>query len=82
MLAEPSSGVRPFLPGLVHGDAEGRGDIFMSEAGKMPQFNDSGRQRIFTGQPRQRGVQGQESVFRIGSGEIRELMSLPSPTLF
>ena len=82
MLAEPGSGVRPFLPSLIHCDAKGRCDIFMAQAGKMPQFYDSGRQRIFAGQLCQRCVQSQEPFIRIGGGAVRELMSLPSPTLF
>ena len=82
MLAEPGSGVRPFLPSLIHSDAKGRCDIFMAEASKMAQFYDSGRQRIFAGLPCQRCVQSQEPFIRIGSGEVRELMSLPTPTLF
>lgn len=82
MLAEPGSGVRPFLPGLVHCDAKGRCNIFMAETSKMAQFYDSGRQRIFAGQPCQRCVQSQEPFIRIGSGEFRELMLLPPPTLF
>ncbi len=65
MLAEPGSGISPFLPGLVHCDAKGRCDVFMAQACKMSHFYDSGRQRIFACQARQRSVQSKEPFIRI-----------------
>ena len=79
---KPCLGVGPFLSGLIHRDAKGGGDFFVTQAGKVAQLDHPCGNGIFRREVRQRFVQDQQPVIGRRSGRIDQLDPFPSASTF
>jgi hypothetical protein len=71
-IAEPGSSVGPLLPGFVNRDAERGGDLVVTQAAEMTQFNNLGDHRVFRRQPSERFVDREEAFVGSWGGHVSD----------